>query len=66
MLDHLKISNDIIFNKIMYSSFLQATFRRTYWLRFCAQLQHDNTIKKFLRRMSSDIEVIALEMANMG
>jgi hypothetical protein len=26
--------NDIIFNKIKYYSFMQATFRRIYWLRF--------------------------------
>jgi hypothetical protein len=25
--------NDIIFNKIKYSSFMQSTFRGTYWLR---------------------------------
>jgi hypothetical protein len=58
--------NDIIFNKSKYSSFMQATFRGTYCLRFWAQLQHDNTKKDFLRRMSSDIEVIVLQMANMG
>jgi hypothetical protein len=58
--------NGIIFNKTKYSSFMQVTFRGTYWLVFWAQLQHDNTTKDLLRWMSSDIEGTALQMVNMG
>jgi hypothetical protein len=61
-----RCQNDIIFNNTKYSSFMQATFRGTYWLCFWTQLQLDNTTLDFLRRMSSDIEIIALQMANMG
>jgi hypothetical protein len=37
---------------------MQVTFREHIGYT-SAQLQHDNTIKKFLRQMSSDIDVIA-------
>jgi hypothetical protein len=42
------------------------TFRETYWLRFWTRLQHDNTTNDFIRQMSSDIEVITLQITNMG
>jgi hypothetical protein len=58
--------NDIIFNKIKYFLFMSATFRATYWLCFWTQLQHDITTKDLLRRMSTDIDVIVLQMANIG
>ena len=58
--------NDIVFNKTKYSSFMQTTFRVTYWLRLWAQLQHKDTIKVMFRRASLALEVVALEIANYG
>ena len=37
--------NDIIFNKTKYSSFIQAIFRGTYWLRLWVHLQHKDMTK---------------------
>jgi hypothetical protein len=58
--------NDIIFNNTKYSSFMQATFMKNYWLCFWVWLQHGSTTKDFIRWMSSYIEAIALQMTNMG
>jgi len=58
--------NDIIFNKTKYSSFMQAVFRGTYWLRLWEQLQHKDAIKMMFRRASLALEVIAVEIANHG
>jgi hypothetical protein len=43
---------------------MQLTFRGHTLAR--VQLQHENTIKEFLRRMSLIIEVVVLQMANLG
>jgi hypothetical protein len=51
----------MIFNKTMYTSFLQAG---TYWLRFWSQPQFDDNTKEMFRKASSMLEVIALEQAN--
>jgi hypothetical protein len=40
--------NDLIFENCKYTSFIQATFRGTYWLRFWALLQRDDEIKEGL------------------
>jgi len=61
-----KCRNDIIFNKTKYSSFMQAVFRGTYWLRLWAQLQHKDTIKVMFRKASLVLEVVAWEIANHG
>jgi hypothetical protein len=37
--------NDIVFNKTKYTSFIQALFRGTYWLRFWSQLQPNDDTK---------------------
>jgi len=37
--------NDIIFNKIKCSSFIQAIFRGAYWLRLWVHLQHKDMTK---------------------
>ena len=58
--------NDIIFNKIKVNSIVQVIFWGTYWLRFWAQLQHDEQAKNTLSLMSKNIEMIALELSNGG
>ena len=58
--------NDIIFNKIKYSSFMQAVFKGTYWLCLWAQLQRKNMIKVLFREASLALEAVALEIANHG
>jgi hypothetical protein len=54
---------DIVFNKTKYTSFMQALFRGTYWLRFWSQLQPEDDTKE---KASLMLEVIALEHANHG
>ena len=56
--------NDIIFNKTKCSSFIQAIFRRAYWLRLWVHLQHKDMTKVLFRRMSLTLETVALEIAD--
>ena len=58
--------NDIIFNNIKYSSFMQTVFRGTYWLRLWAHLHHEDTMKVLFRKASLALEIVALEIANHG
>jgi hypothetical protein len=45
---------------------MQVIFRGTYWLRFWSQLQHDEKTRELLRRTSSPLDIVALEIANLG
>jgi hypothetical protein len=58
--------NDVVFNKTKYTSFMQALFRGTYWMRFWSQLQCDDDTKEMFRKASSMLEVIVLEQVNHG
>ena len=58
--------SDIIFNKTKYSSFIQAIFRGSYWLRLWVHLQHEDMTNVLFRRMSLALETVALEIANRG
>ncbi|KAG8070460.1 hypothetical protein GUJ93_ZPchr0006g43014 [Zizania palustris] len=44
----------------------RATFSGIYWLRFWTQLQHDDTTKELMRQTRSLLEIIALDIANLG
>ena len=46
--------NDIYFNNVRYTSFLQALFRGAYWLRFWALLQPAGT-QELLRSVSKNL-----------
>jgi RsiW-degrading membrane proteinase PrsW (M82 family) len=58
--------NDYVFNKMKTNSIMQVIFRGAYWLCFWAQLQHDETAKDVLSKISKKLEVIALEISNKG
>jgi len=58
--------NDYVFNKMKTNSIMQVIFRGAYWLCFWAQLQHDETAKDALSKISKKLEVIALEISNKG
>ena len=53
--------NDICFNNVRYTFFLQALFRGAYWLRFWALLQPAGT-QELLRSVSKNLETTALEL----
>ena len=53
--------NDISFNNVRYTSFLQALFRGAYWLRFWALLQLAGT-QELLRSVSKNLETTVLEL----
>jgi len=57
--------NDIIFNKTKYSSFIRY-FQETYWLRLWVHLQHEDMTNVLFRRMSLDLETVAMKIANRG
>ena len=42
---------------------MQVIFRGAYWIRFWAQLQHEEQAKDALSMMSKKLEVIALEIS---
>jgi hypothetical protein len=48
--------NDLIFENCKYTSFMQATFRGTYWL------QHNDETKESLWTSSRKLETTALEL----
>jgi hypothetical protein len=54
--------NDRIFEKCKYTSFMQATFRGTYWLRFWALLQRDDETNESFRSASRKLETTVLEL----
>ncbi|KAF8742389.1 hypothetical protein HU200_013631 [Digitaria exilis] len=53
----------LFFNKSICSSFMQALFKRTYWLRFLSQLQREDIIKEIFLKLSLMLEVIALDQS---
>jgi hypothetical protein len=53
--------NDIVFNKISISSYMQVMFRATYWTRTWAVFQKDEG-QKFLRTACPLIETLALDI----
>ena len=54
--------NDIIFYNVKHSCFMQVIFRETYWLRFWSMLQHKKRTKDLFMKVSTSLEIIALEM----
>ena len=54
--------NDLIFENCKYTSFMQATFRGTYWLRLWALLQRDDETKEYVRSASKKLETTTLEL----
>jgi len=48
------------------NSIMQVIFRGAYWLFLWAQLQHDETAKDVLSKISKKLEIIALELSNKG
>ena len=41
---------------------MQVIFRMIYWLRFWSMLQHKETAKDLFMKISTSLEIIALEM----
>jgi hypothetical protein len=54
--------NDLIFDNIIYTSFMQAIFKGTYWLHCWALLQHEDVTKENIQAMSRILEIMAMEV----
>ena len=44
---------------------MQVIFRRTYWLRFWSMLQYKKTTKDLFMKVSTSLEIVALELFAM-
>lgn len=53
--------NDICFNNVKYTSFLQALFRGAYWLRYWSLLQREE-IRGCIRETSVALETTVLQI----
>ena len=63
MLGNMALSrNDIIFDNVKHSSFMQVIFREIYWLRFWSMLQHKKTTNDLFMKDSTSLKIIDLEM----
>ena len=41
---------------------MQVIFRETYWLRFWSMLQHEERTKDLFMKVSTSLEMVALEL----
>ena len=41
---------------------MQVIFRETYWLRFWSMLQHKKRTKDLFMKVSTSLEIVALEL----
>jgi len=54
--------NDIVFNKIVAPSYLQAIFRGPYWTRFWSLLQKEEEDCHLMKMGCKTIEIVAIEV----
>jgi hypothetical protein len=54
--------NDIVFNKIVAPSYLQAIFGGTYWTRFWSLLLTEEEDRHLMKMGYKTIEIVAMEV----